>query len=312
MTAKRRTPGAFAKRWATLVVVGVVLCLAAAIIIQGDDRVVLLPRLQAGQTLRYQIYGSVQRHVTTESRITSILKPPELKEDISVVLQVTIKEVREEHGRPVAVALAEFELPKDSGGANTSAAMPKVDFTIAGDGHLEKVAGLNDLGPELRVAWQFWIARFAYGWTLPAEGTKPGEKWKSHELEWTPGPIAKLVWERETLYGKNDRCAILPAESCAAFLTTASLTQKSSSRDATPEDFRLHDLKTSGTARGTNEIFTSISLRTGLVMRATEELKQSMDVVITKTDETNAIHYTVDATSHFEMLFVPARIASFH
>jgi len=287
------------------VLAGVALCLTAATTVQGDDRVALLPRLQAGQTLRYQIYGRVQRHVATESRVTSILKPPELKEDISAVLQVTIKEVREENGRPVVVARAEFVLSEDASVTDASSARPKVDFTIAGDGHLEKVAGLNDLDPELRLAWQFWIARFAYGWTLPAEGTKPGEKWKSQELEWTPGPIAKLVWERETLHGKNDRCASVPAESCAAFLTTASLTQKSSPKDATPEDYRLHELKTTGTARGTNEIFTSISLKTGLVLRATEELKQSMDVVITKTDGTNGIHYTVDVTSHFEMLFVP-------
>ena len=61
-------------------------------------------------------------------------------------------------------------------------------------------------------------------------------------------------------------------------------------------------MKTSGTTSGSNEIFTSISLKTGLVLRATEEGKQSMDVEIAKTDKTNAIHYKLDATSRFEMV----------
>jgi hypothetical protein len=87
-------------------------------------------------------------------------------------------------------------------------------------------------------------------------------------------------------------------------LTTATLKQKSSPKDATPEDFKLHELKTMGTAKGTNEIITYISLTTGLVVRATEEAAQQMDVVVAKADGSNRVHYNVNATSRSEVRLV--------
>jgi len=87
-------------------------------------------------------------------------------------------------------------------------------------------------------------------------------------------------------------------------LTTAKLKQKSSSKDATPEDFKLHELRTMGTAKGTGEIVTYISLTSGLVVRATEETSQFMDVVVAKADGSNHVHYNVDAKSHAEVLLV--------
>jgi len=205
----------------------------------------------------------------------------------------------------MVLAHGEFQFPNNVSGTSGATANPKVDFTIDGAGQVPRAEGFDNLEPELRLVWQFWIARFAYGWTLPVEGVKPGQTWKSEEAERTPGPIANLVWERETTYGQNDKCATVPTEKCAVFLTTAKLKQKSSPKDTTPEEYKLHELKTSGTTSGSNEIFTSISLKTGLVLRATEEAKQSMDVEIAKTDKSNAIHYKLEATSRFEMVMVP-------
>ena len=54
-----------------------------------------------------------------------------------------------------------------------------------------------------------------------------------------------------------------------------------------------------------NEILTSISLKTGLVLRATEDSRQSMDVEIAKTDKSNSVHYKLDVTSRFEMVILP-------
>jgi hypothetical protein len=87
-------------------------------------------------------------------------------------------------------------------------------------------------------------------------------------------------------------------------LTTATLKQKSSRKNATPEDFKLHELQTTGTARGTNQVIAYISLKTGLIARATEEASQSMDVVVAKTDGSNRVHYSVDAKSNAEVLLV--------
>ncbi len=93
-------------------------------------------------------------------------------------------------------------------------------------------------------------------------------------------------------------------ETCAVILTTATLKQESSRKNATPEDFKLHEMRTMGTARGTNQVIAYLSLKTGLVVRATEEASQSMDVVIAKIDGTNRVHYSVDAKSNSEVLLV--------
>ena len=59
-----------------------------------------------------------------------------------------------------------------------------------------------------------------------------------------------------------------------------------------------------GTAKGTNEIITYISLKSGLVVRATEQASQFMDVMVAKADGSNRVHYNVDAKSHSEILLV--------
>jgi hypothetical protein len=181
----------------------------------------------------------------------------------------------------------------------------KLSFQILGNGQLAEIKNLEDLSPERRLLWQFWVARFAFGWTLPASRLKPGEKWKFEEPELNDSLIANLVWERETTYARDDRCPVFSAESCAVFLTQSTLKQKSSAKDSTPESYRLHELKTLGSAKGTNQAITYISRKTGLVLRANEDVQQSMDVTVMKSDGTNGVHYTVEATSHLETLFVP-------
>jgi hypothetical protein len=87
-------------------------------------------------------------------------------------------------------------------------------------------------------------------------------------------------------------------------LTEAKLVQKSSLKDATPEDFKLHELKTMGAAKGSNELITYISLTTGLVVRATEDASQQMNVIIAKADGSNGVRYSVDAKSQLEVLLL--------
>ena len=91
---------------------------------------------------------------------------------------------------------------------------------------------------------------------------------------------------------------------CAVLFTSAKLVQKSSPKDATPEAFKLHQLKTMGTAKGSNEVITYISLTSGLVVRATENASQQMDVVVAKADGSNGVHYNVEAKSDLEVLLL--------
>jgi hypothetical protein len=270
----------------------------------GDQRVVLLPRLQVGQAIKYDVHGRVQRHVKTESRVSTMLHPGDVRRDVAMPLVFTASEIHLENGRPVVVATAEFAAGASDSAETSAPASANVKFLIERDGQVAEAEGLDEVAPEMRLAWQFWLSRFAFGWTLPAEGAKPGDKWKTEEPEKSPSPISNLVWEMETTYAGNDKCPLIAPEMCASFLTRATLKQKSSAKDATPEDYRLHELRTSGTAKGTDEIVTYISLKSGLVVRATEETQQTMDVTIAKADGTNGVHYTIEASSRFETLLV--------
>ena len=291
-----------------LAVTGILLLSAVAA--ERTEKIVLLPRLQNGETLRYESRARLDRHVQTKSNVSTMLRPAELRRDLSTGLRFSVQEFRLVDNRPMLAAETELRPVEEAATENPANKFPTVSFTISGDGGVTRADGLEDLDPEQRLIWQFWVAQFAFGWTLPVAGVKPGEKWKSEEVEKSPTPIANLAWERETTYVQNDKCPVLPSEQCAVFLVAATLKQKSNPKDTTPEDYQLHQLKTFGTARGTNETLAYISLETGLLVRATEDLQQFMDVTIAKADGSNQVHYDIQVTSHFETVFVPSTAPS--
>jgi hypothetical protein len=278
------------------------LCASA---LNGDARTLLVPQLKPGQIFSYEVHGRVNRSVKTESRVSTFRGPQQLQGDLSNRIRLSVESVAT--GKPHPLATVQTELLPAGPAPASSPASPtqKLSFQILGNGQLANVNDLDDFSPEQRLLWQFWIARFAFGWTLPLAHLKPGEKWKFEEPELNDSLIANLVWERETTYARDDRCPVFPAETCAVFHTQSTLKQKSSTKDSTPDSYRLHELKTFGTAKGTNQAITYISKKTGLVLRANEDVQQSMDVTVMKSDGTNGVHYTVEATSHLETLFVP-------
>jgi len=304
---RRRGRKQFVVLW-LVPVAGIVLLGAAAA--GGDKLIRLFPRLQNGETLRYESHTRLDRSVRTKSNVATMLKQGPLHADLSTVLRLSIQEMRLVENRPMMAAETELEPAEQGPAENPVSKLPKVNFTIGGDGSVTRADGLDELDPEQRLIWQYWVAQFAFGWTLPAAGVKPGEKWKSEEGEKTPTAIANLVWVRETTYVQNEKCPILSDEQCAVFLTRATLKQKSNPKDTTPEDYQLHELKTSGTAKGSNEPVLYISLKTGLLVRATEDVQQSLDVTIAKADGSNQVQYAIDVTSHFETAFVPGVVSS--
>jgi hypothetical protein len=304
--------------------------LVAAIAASGDQRANLLPRLQPGQSLTYLIRYRAEKNVKTESNVAVPLAPDASQMDAHGMLRIEIVDLQQAGGKPAIHVRGQF-LTLDSGtGENKSAdkqtnpqqqhidpAIKSFEFTILPDGSTEKINGLDALPPKQQQIWQEWVARFAVAWTLPAAGAKIGDKWKVEQLEPSASPITALLWARDSLYVRNEPCRasqlsitgeISPlsglADECAVLLATAKLVQKSPAKDATPEDFKLRELKTMGTAKGTNEIITYISLTTGLVVRATEEAHQQMDVIVAKADGSNRVHYKVDAASHSEVLLL--------
>src|ERR1700687_1926381 len=304
--------------------------LATAPLCAGDRRVRLLPKLQPSQTITYLIRFQSDKTVKTESKVVAPMAPNAAQMDAHGLLRVEILDVQRP-GRKAAIHARGRFLTLDSGVWLKRPGDKKpdwdkqredpngksIEFTISSDGSVNEVKGLDSLFPEQQQAWQQWVARFALAWTLPADGMKFGEKWKSEQAEQAGAPIAGLHWARESSYVRDETCpgshlSIMgdvsassgPPDTCAVLLTTATLKQKSSSKDATPEEFKLHELRTMGTAKGASEIITYISLKSGLVVRASEETSQFMDVVVATADDSNRVHYNVDAKSHSEVLLV--------
>jgi hypothetical protein len=296
----------------------------------GDKPSHLFPDLHPGQKVLYLIEYRSEKKVKTESRVVAPMAPNAAQLDAHGLLQIEILGLQPAgnkmaiHARGRFLTLNSGVWVKKDGDKKPNWDTQRIDpdaktieFTISPDGSVEKVTGLDSLFPEQQQAWQEWVARFALAWTLPHDGLKIGEKWKSEQSEPANSPIAGLYWVRESAYVRKEPChaselslegtissANGPPDTCAVLLTTATLKQKSSPKDATPEDFKLHELKTMGTAKGTNEIITYISLTTGLVVRATEEAAQQMDVVVAKADGSNRAHYNVNATSRSEVRLV--------
>lgn len=300
------------------------------------DRVILFPRLSVGQIIRYQIGYHAATNITTESTVAAPMAPTGEQINANILLQVEVEDLRIDAGKslarlrtrivePDATAPAArasnpaattnaTEAPNDAG---KSAKRDKtVELTLHSDGQVTDVEGLGRLSADEQSAWQEWVGRFGGGAALPEKGVKPGEKWKAEEPI-TTALLTGLSWEKESEYVNDSPCVAMKLtprgdptageqsqEKCAVILTTAILKQKSSQKDATPEDFKLHDLRTMGSAKGKNQIITYFSLKTGLVVRATEDANQSMSVIVAKTDGSNRVHYTIDAESHAQVLLL--------
>ena len=308
----------------------VLLLLAAATLCAADRRAHFLPQLQPGQTITYLIRFQSDKTVKTESRVVAPMVPNAAQIDAHGLLRIEILDVQQTATRPAIHARGQFLIldtgvwikgPKDKkpnwDKERVDPNGKTIEFTISPDGSVNEVKGLDSLFPEQQQAWQQWVARFALAWALPPDGMKSGEKWKSEQAEPSSTPIAGLQWARDSIYVRDEPCQASqlslvgdvspssgPTDTCAVLLTTAKLKQNSSSKDATPQDFKLHELRTTGTAKGTNEIITYVSLKSGLVVRATEDATQFMDVVVAQADGSNRVHFNVDAKSHAEVLLV--------
>jgi hypothetical protein len=299
-------------------------------------RTTLFPRLHAGQTFTYYVQYRTKKNVKTESRVVTPTGPQDAETDAQWLLRVDILDVHSQRERAAIHARSRFQsfasamAQNNSGAQQTPAGSPaqsleskSVDFTILPDGRVDAVTGLADLFPDQRQVWQVWLRQFAIAGVFPRDGVKPGQSWKSSEPEQAPSPIVRLEWEKQATYVRDEPCTPIqfsetgivtpknsPAESCAVIFTSAILKQKSSPKDTTPGDFRLHDLRTTGNATGKNETISYISLQSGLIVRVTEDAQQFMDVVVAKTDASNQIHYNVEATGHTEVLLVADAPAS--
>jgi hypothetical protein len=297
---------------------------------ERPERVNLFPRVQAGQVVAYQVSYHSEKNVKTESAVVFATPDNSAKIDVNALLRLEILGVQAQGGRAVIRARTRFEVLNSDSHFNVPQVEPPagqvqrqdpdtkfIKFTILPDGSIEQVTGLDAFLPEQQQAWHEWASRFLLAATFRGPGVRVAQKWNSEESEQSPSPIAGLRWERESTYVRDEPCrtmhltvqdSLAPSdaepETCAVILTNAALKQNSKAKNTTPEDFKLHELRTNGTARGANRIITYISLKTGLLVRASEEATQQMNVTVAKADGSNRVHYDVKAESRSEVVMV--------
>ncbi|MGB7284304.1 MAG: hypothetical protein WBE13_18710 [Candidatus Acidiferrum sp.] len=324
-------------------VLGCCLILAGipAVARENVDRIILFPKLYVGQIIRYQIGYRATSNTNTESSVAAPMAPTGGQANAIIFLQVEVEDLRQDAGETLARLRTSIIDPAPvspnatapANGASTnnpsaSAAQDAkdaaksvqpgkvIELTLSGDGKVTDVQGLDKLTPDERAAWQEWVARFGGGAALPQKGVRPGEKWKSNEA--IPDTLlAGLSWDKQSEYVNDAPCAAMqltpqgdpsaghqPQDTCAVILTSATLKQKSSALDATPEDYKLHNLRNTGTAQGQNQIISYFSLTTGLLVRATEDANQSMNVIVATADGSNRVQYGIQAESHSRVLLL--------
>jgi hypothetical protein len=329
----KRTAAALHYPHAKTLLVHLLCCIALLVVSPREarsrtDRVNLFPKLQAGQTISYQVTYRSDKQTKTQSSVVLAETPAGAKINVRGLLRMEVLGVVAQGQRAVIHARTWFAsldsdakptIPNGQPPADQARKQdPKgiaIEFTIFPDGRVDQVTGLDALSPEQQQAWQQWASRFAAAAVFPQNGVKVAQKWKSQESEKSPSPIAGLSWIRESTYVRNAPCPTVRMtiqgdlvesdqhpETCAVILTTAVLKQQSPAKNTTPDDYGRRQLRTSGTARGNNKTIIYISLKTGLVVRASDEADQTMNVTIAKTDGTNRVHYDIQAKSSAEVL----------
>jgi hypothetical protein len=294
-----------------------------------SDRIDLFPRLRAGQTITYRIAYHVQKQTKTQSSVSWAQTPAGANINVQGLLRMDVLGVKVQGRRSTITARAWFQsfnldaptqppnaqAPSNQNPSGDSHGIA-VEFTISPDGRIDQVKGLDALAPDQQRGWQQWASTFAAAAAFPTDGIKVAQKWKSEEPEKSSSPIAGLVWIRESTYLRNEPCRAAQltmqgdvtdsnqeseTESCAVIQTTATLRQKSSAKNSTPEDFKLHQLRTTGAAGGNNKTLLYISLTSGLVIRASDQADQAMNVIIAKSDGSNHVRYDIHAKSNTEI-----------
>ena len=183
------------------------------------ERNALFPRLRAGQTFLYIVQYRTQKSVKTESRVVTPSGPQNVQSDAKWTLSLEILGVRPQGARSAIHARAQLQsvdsatVTQNAPGqqpppvASPKAPAKSVEFTILPDGRAEAITGLDRLFPEQREAWQQWLRQFAIAGTFPDGAIKRGRNWKSTEVEQAPSPIARLQWEKQTTYVRDEPCA---------------------------------------------------------------------------------------------------------
>ena len=295
-----------------------------------SKRLQLTPRFHAGQILFYRIDFNSSRNMKTAGPVSSPQLPPSSTLAATGLLQVEIlsagpaglhiKTYYSERNPPALSSQSQNSQTHDSSTSDKT-----VEVSIAANGTASQIIGIDRLSPAQQFVWNDWLGRFTSSMTFPKAGIDAGQKWESSEPETDPSPIAALSWTKKYQYVRDEPClsdqhsqratretSVLNARVCAVILIRSVLRQKSSPKNSTPNDYKLRNLKTRGSAAGENETILYFDRSSGLLVRSTEDAQQAMDVLVALTDGSNSVRYTLDAKSHSDILLLSDSPQSAH
>lgn len=314
---------------------GIFLALAS-LLAGADQRVRFTPKFVPGETLRYQI----ETQITTNGKSTTPVENPEaasmLKQTASVIVRLEVLppiasaakgpnsgsalHLRATYEKSSATAESDAYDPAAAAIENQYALLEgrSVEFSVDAAGNLTGVQGLDDIvgNPSASQTVRSWISQLSSGAKIPREGVSIGQKWTT-EQPIAGTPLEGMLWRSTSTYLHNEACrseavpppAVAPkipdAGDCAAILSKFEILRRGSKSDATPEDFRRHGLRTSGTWTGSGETLDLVSLASGVLVRSTQTTMQDMDFQVSSAATTSRMSYQGHVASQTEITLLP-------
>jgi hypothetical protein len=296
------------------------LCFAAF----AGQRIHIVPKFVAGESLSYQIDTRTANTGTTTSPIKNPQGATEFKQFTSLLVRLDV--LSAEGGAQGATGRIRFRATyeKSHSISDSDAYDPQIDsiderfnrlegrsieFTIEPGGEMADIKGLDEILSSRSDAEPIlsWAKGLSSGNGFPRDGIAISQKW-SNERPLTGTPLAGLVWRGESTYLRDEACGLSGAtnDMCAIILTRFVITRHGSAHsDATPEDYRRNGLRTSGKWTGSGESLESISLASGMLASSTQHSVQDMDYEIVSASTGSRFHHTGHVATDTEIKLVP-------
>jgi hypothetical protein len=314
-------------------VVACLVLLALSLRAAPSTRVHLFPKFTPGETLRYQIETRISSNSKMETPIENPEAASKSRQAVSVILRLDVLNPPSAGNEPPGSVRIRATYEKSSATFESDAYDPagsniedqyknlegrSLEYTIAPDGQLSHIAGIDDLLATRSVAENVhsWMNGLSSVARIPKEGIEIGQKWSS-ERPIEGVALGGLIWRNQSTYLRDEPCystdgppksatAAQPADtnaSCAVIITQFKINRNG---DATPDDYARQNLDTSGTWTGSGGSLEFVSLSTGILIHSTQDSTQNMDVEIASTRSGSKMRYTGRVESHSEISLLPA------
>ena len=292
----------------------------------APQRIHLTPKLVPGQSLRYQLDARTFTTSRSSGRIEDPQGPSQSEVTLAAIVRLDILP-----SAPDAPLRLRTTYEKSSATATSDSFDPSLavlqeqyrklegrsfEFSLDAQGKASSYVGLEGLFPDEKsaAAAREWFSQLATGLELPREGIVPGQSWSSVRTNVAGMPLLGLTWRTESTYLRDAPChaAEPPAsappaadDTCAVIRTRLSVTQRPL-RNATPDDYRRRNMRTSGKLASSGESLSYISLRTGWLLRVSQTSSEEMDVTITATDGGSQLRINARVESTTRITLLPA------